>query len=638
MAGNTVIVNIIGDASHLSRALTGAGQDLDSFSSRMQSVGSKMTSVGRNLTMGLTLPIVGLGVVAFNAAQDFETAFAGVTKTVDGTAKQIAGLRQGIIDMSKELPSTTTEIAAVAEAAGQLGIKTEDILTFTRVMLDLGNTTNLTAVEAATALAQLGNIIQLSGDQWDELGSTIVDLGNKGASTEADIVQMALRIAGAGKQVGLTAPQILSVGAALANVGLEAEAGGSAISRTLIEMATSVAVGGDALEGWAAIAGTSVGEFAELFERDAAGALVKFIAGLQRIDKEGGSVLLTLDELGIREIRQRDAILRLVGAGDMLTKTLDTGNQAWSENNALTDEAAKRYETNQAKMDIIKNKLTDVARVLGETLMPIVERVADWIARMAEKFQALDPEMQKIILVVAGLAAVLGPLLVVLGSFVTVLGVLLSTTGLVVLAILAIAAAAFLVWTKWDQIWNWIKDHPALAAIILILSGPVGAMVLIVGGLKTLWENWSEIWGWIKEAATDAADFIVDALRPITNFLDAIIAGVRAVKRAIESIPNIASDLGDAVPDVTPWKGLLPFAHGGFVPGVGNSDTVPALLTPGEFVVSKAMMRGGGGSSSGGATSVTLSIPWLPQLADLIVTEINRIARGGPVLISAAVG
>src|SRR5690606_33555925 len=175
--------------------------------------------VGKAVTAGGLAIAGGLGL-ASKSAIDFESALAGVRKTVDASEAEFAALERGIRDMSKELPASAIEIARVAEAAGQLGIETPHILKFTRVMIDLGEATNMTAETAATSLARFANIVQMPMENIDRLGSTVVALGNNLATTEAEIVEMGLRLAGAGHQIGLTEAQILSLAGALSSVGI----------------------------------------------------------------------------------------------------------------------------------------------------------------------------------------------------------------------------------------------------------------------------------------------------------------------------------------------------------------------------------------------------------------------------------
>ena len=175
------------------------GEAAEKAGKKMKDVGKDISGVGDTLTKSVTVPIMGAAAVALKASIDFESAWAGVLKTVDGTEAQLAELRQGIIDMSRELPASAKEIAAVAEAAGQLGIETDNILKFTRTMIDLGETTNIVSAEAAKQLAQFANVTQMSQRDFDRLGSVIVELGNNFATTEADIVNMAQRLAGAGR-------------------------------------------------------------------------------------------------------------------------------------------------------------------------------------------------------------------------------------------------------------------------------------------------------------------------------------------------------------------------------------------------------------------------------------------------------
>jgi len=302
----------------------------------------------------------GLGLLAIKQGIAFESAFAGVKKTVDATDKELAEFEQGIRDMAKSMPQSATAIASVAEAAGQLGIKNENLLQFTKTMVMLGDATNMTSDEAATALARFANITGMSQDNFDKLGSTIVALGNNLATTESEIVDMAMRIAGAGHQVGLTEAQIMSFSGALSSVGIEAEAGGTAFSNLISKMNLATQKGGDQLEQFASVAGMSADEFKKAFEEDAAGAIISFIKGLDNINKNGGSAIKTLDEIGLSDIRMRDALLRASGASDVFSKALSIGTKAWSENTALTHEAEERYKTLESRLGIFKNTITDI--------------------------------------------------------------------------------------------------------------------------------------------------------------------------------------------------------------------------------------------------------------------------------------
>ena len=208
-----------------------------------------------------------------DASIEFESAITGVYKTVDGTDAQLAEITQGVKDLSLVIPATTTEIAAVAEAAGQLGIVTPSVLDFTPVMIALGAATNLTSTEGAAMLAKFANITKLPTGDYERLGSVIVDLGNNYATTEADIVAMALRLAGAGAQAGLTQDQIMGISAALSSVGIEAEMGGSAVSKLMLNLQASVKTGSEELDKYAQVAGMTADEFTRLFGEDAAAAL-----------------------------------------------------------------------------------------------------------------------------------------------------------------------------------------------------------------------------------------------------------------------------------------------------------------------------------------------------------------------------
>lgn len=415
---------------------TKLGERMTDAGEKFQTVGRHMTDFGKDYSMKVTAPIVAGGTALFKASMDYETAFAGVRKTVDATEEQFAELSTGIKAMAKEIPAAATEIANVAEVAGQLGIKREDILKFTRVMVDLGVATTMSSEEAATSLARLANITQMPMDQIDRLGSTIVDLGNNLATTEGEIVDMALRLAGAGSQIGLTESQILAFAGALSSVGIQAEMGGSAFSRVMIEIANASANGEAAVKGFSDVAGMSAKDFRKAFEDDAALAVIAFIEGLDKMSKSGENVFGVLEDLGLAEIRVRDTLLRASGAGDLFRESLELGSKAWEENIALTEEAEERYKTSESQLKIMWNRVKDVAITLGDALVPAVMSALDAAGPLIEKIESgaqafadMDEGQQRTIIKLIALTAAVGPAAIGLGQLSLGIGGILKVGG-----------------------------------------------------------------------------------------------------------------------------------------------------------------------------------------------------------------
>ncbi|MNW39616.1 Phage-related minor tail protein [compost metagenome] len=399
---------------------------LDAAEKKMAAIGRKMSAAGQSLAMMVTAPLVAVGAASTKASIDFESAFAGVRKTVDATEEEFQKISDSLREMSTVGPSTASELAVIAEAAGQLGIQNDAILSFTSTMSDLGVATNMSANQAATALARLANITQMPQENFDRLGATIVALGNNLATTESEITEMALRLAGAGHQIGLSEAQILALAGSLSSVGIEAEAGGSSFSRVMINMAQAVATGGKDLNNFAAVAGMSVSQFKDAFQKDASGALISFVEGLGRMSKSGENTFAVLELLGLSEIRVRDALLRASGAGDLFRNSMELGTKAWEENSALTNEASRRYETTASQLKILGNRIVDAAITLGDALVPAIMSVLDALGPMfeniekgAEWFASLDTASQKTILTFVAMAAAAGPLLIISGQLVT---------------------------------------------------------------------------------------------------------------------------------------------------------------------------------------------------------------------------
>lgn len=320
---------------------------------------------------------------AIEPAIEFESAYTGVLKTVDGTPEQLRRIKEDILDLSTNVPTAASDIAAVAEAAGQLGIAVEDITNFSSVMIDLGESTNLSSEEAASDLAKFANITKMDADYYSNLGSVIVDLGNNFATTEADIVSMATRLASTGEITGLSESQIMAVATALSSVGIEAEAGGSSVSKLLKEFEVMYQNGSEDLKDYADVAGVSLKEFREIYGEDSLKAVSMFISGLNDVERNGRNAVQILSDLDITEIRMSNAVLSLAASDGILTKAVDIANTAWEENTALAEEAGKRYQTTESQIQMAKNSINNAGIALGEVFTPYVAEAARGINQFA---------------------------------------------------------------------------------------------------------------------------------------------------------------------------------------------------------------------------------------------------------------
>ena len=455
---------------------TTAGRSIEEFGNKVSNISNKLDKMGTTLTTRLTLPVLAVATGLVSSAKEFETAFTGVEKTVDGTATQMASLKQGIKDMAEEIPASTTEIAAVAEAAGQLGIQTDNVLGFTKTMINMGNATNLSADEAATTLARFANVTKMSQSDFDKLGSVIVALGNNFATTEAEISAMGMNLASAGTQVGMSQSQIMALATALSSVGLEAQAGGTAFSKVMVNMQLAVEKGGKDLKDFASVAGMSTKQFQKAFKEDATSAIMKFVEGLSKSGERGKSAIKILDDMGITETRLRDALLRSANASSVMSNAIEVGNKAWEENTALTNEADKRYQTLDSRLQMTKNKIVNVATNTGDKLTPSLNKLLDKVDGLIDKFDGLIEEEITNIIKTAALVAAIGPAIKIVGTLGKTVGTGVKTIGTFSQAI------ALMGKTSTDAFKKASSGTQSLAKGLTVLTSPIGLVTLAITG------------------------------------------------------------------------------------------------------------------------------------------------------------
>ena len=362
--------------------------------------------------------------------------------------------------------------------AGQLGIQNDYLVDFTRTMIDLGNSTDIVADEAATAIAQFANVTKMAQSDFGRFGAALVDLGNNFATTESAIMNMATRLGAAGAQVGLTQAQILGFATALSSVGLEAEAGGTAFSKAMIQMQVAVETGNDSLKDFANVAGVTTEEFKAMWNADPAGAIEAFIVGLSKMDEQGVSAIVTLQEMGLTEVRLRDTLMRATNATELFSRAQETAATAWEENTALANEANKRYATTESRLTNLKNTALLTAQQIGDDLNPTIQNLIDGATDLLNKFMELDEGQRQQIVRMAAYAAAAGPVLLMLGKITKGVGTLSTGIG-------KFATAVGKAGGGWKGFFSTLSKSPAMwLAVAAAVVTATAALVDYVSGAK----------------------------------------------------------------------------------------------------------------------------------------------------------
>lgn len=552
-------------------ALESFGDDSFTLSKGLGAIGGVASSVGNDLTTKVSIPLLNLGTSSLDAYRSFESAFTGVRKTMDDTAVAAIGgydvLADAIKKMSFETSSSAEEIAYVMEIAGQLGVPLgdagNDVINFTKTMVEMGDSTNLSAEEAATALAQFMNIAGTSWEDVGRLGSTIVDLGNNFATSEADITYMSQRLASAGTVAGLTETDILALSTAMSSVGIKAEAGGSAMAQTLSKIETIVqqAISGDEgaigqLEQLGMVSGMTADEFATSWQNDPMTALQNFLLGMGQLEDKGESAVLVLDDLGMSGVRQSNMLKALGLAGGMLADSIDTANTAWEENTALSTEAEKRYGTLDSRISQLNERWKDMKRDIAEILVPILEKLMDIAEKLIGWWKGLSDEQQNFIVSIGMVAAAVGPFLLVLGNilttvgtimdFVKVLGPVLSAFGGSAGPIALIVGVIILLVEAFKKAYN---ESEEVRNAIYLMGRALGGLMESIGEfigscLEALWAILQPI----IELIAKLLEVILPPLSQILQFVFNIISDIlRVLSPIIEFLGNLIGTILEAL-------------------------------------------------------------------------------------------
>ena len=356
--------------------------------------GRAMQRMGRSFSMYVGAPLAALGISSFNAFKDYEMALARLKAALPEAGEEIERLNEAALNMSETIPVSYEEIMAIMTSLAKAGVPVGEIDGMTLALARMSAVTGMTAEEVGTSMVMFMNSMGLPMGNVDQLGAALVQLADASIATEADIFDMATRMAATGSLAGMSATDVLSLAAAFASMGVNAEAGGSAASKLMKKMQLAAETGKD-VEGFAKVMGASAEQFTAGWNQSPADSMLAFFQGLSDMDTSGQqSVLAMLDEMGLTEIRLSNLVALGAKNPDMFESLMGTGEKGFEDNTALVEKAGTIFETTSGQMDMLANATRNAQADLGENVADTFQPLIDKVGELVKGFGELDEETQ----------------------------------------------------------------------------------------------------------------------------------------------------------------------------------------------------------------------------------------------------
>ena len=387
---NSLIISINGDAKDFL-------DEIDKIKKQTQDLEKTLTAVAKGSAIAFAA-FAGSIAVATKAFSKYETALVGVGKTTNIEGKRLAKFGKEFQKLSSEIPVSTNELLAIAQAAGQLGVSGEEnLLKFTETVAKLGVATDLSGDQAATALARILNVTGESIETIDKLGSVIVSLGNNFAASESEIVKVAQEVSKSSAVFGVSAAEATALAAAMKSLGIQAQLGGSSVGKTFLKMQKAINDGGASFQNLSTITGIAGDQLKQTFETDAAGVFQKFIEGLGSLEGGTAEIFKALESFGLKGDEINKVLPVLAKNSALVGSSFKLAAAEVANATALNDEAAKAFDTLASKAKITSNNFDTFITKIGAELAPEVESLLDSLNSLLKTINETDNGTIKII-------------------------------------------------------------------------------------------------------------------------------------------------------------------------------------------------------------------------------------------------
>jgi TP901 family phage tail tape measure protein len=403
---NKQIDKAIKDLNTLRKQGEDVGTAMSAQNAKIQAFGASMATMGKKMTMGLTLPIVGVGAAATKLFMDFETSMSKITALVGLSTEEVASMRQGVLDLSGQTGKSASELSSalfVVTSAGLRGAAAMDAL-------------ESSAKAGAAGLGETNDIARAVAGAMNAYGAA-----NLTAAKATDIIVATARagnfetsqFAGA---LGRVLPFAKQAGASLEDLGgavalltrTNGDAAGS-VTQTLALLRAFVVPTEEAKKSLSAL-GLSASDMRDRISRDGLAAALTFL------DKKLGGNREQLGKL-LGSSEAAGAAFQILDAdAETLASTFGVTNDAVGMTGDAFDTVSKTSSFKlQQSIEGVKNSLIG----FGEIIAPFVSRFADGLTQVANVFGSLPGPIKNVIVAFGALVAAAGPVIFVAGKMMT---------------------------------------------------------------------------------------------------------------------------------------------------------------------------------------------------------------------------
>ena len=555
-------------------------QTFDGFVNKI-SAGNRIAAVGTGLTKGLTVPIVaGLGL-ATSKAIEFNSAIGNSARSLDLSRDETEAFRGEVLKLAPSLGLLPAQFADVAGAAGKLGVQKNEIAEFGRVLGTLATISDTPIEQFTQKAGTIKTVFNLNTKETEIFGAAVNKLDDAVGGSTPNIMEFTSRVAAVGKNMGFSASEVAAFGSVFETVGLGPDRAATAFQNFANQLFTINAATPKAKEAFESL-GYSAEEFGQVMARDPKRAVIEFLDKVNGIEDPVRKSTVLLEIFGKES---GSAIASLATQSGKLNEAFKLTGDTTGNLAKMNSEFAAKMKDPAIQAKVLQSQMESIGISIGTVMIPVLTQAIGVLMPVVESFGAflaLNPEWAKLIVMVAGFAAVIGPTVALvgtlIGAFTTVagwagvvwgsitslaggfsllisvvggvtvgIGTIITVMGGVVVAVGALAAAFFFNWGGIRDKTVWLGN-----ALLSTFTGAMrGVYSVVTTGASMIFQGYASLFSRIISGVGQLSGHVINSFSSMMSRAASAVASsgsyvYSAVVNTVNRIPSAISSLGAA--------------------------------------------------------------------------------------------